>query len=116
MPTGDVQKVKLFLQDNSSSYDLAVSEVTVMELIIGCKNKSDLLSLEKFIKQFTVYGINEKISDKAISLLKLYHLSHGLLIADSLLAATSITLDLQFATKNQKDFRFIKGLKLIEYN
>jgi len=46
-------------------------------------------------------------------LLQIYHLSHGLGIADALIAATSIEADIPLFTYNTKDFRFIKGLTLI---
>jgi predicted nucleic acid-binding protein len=42
-------------------------------------------------------------------------LSHGLLIADSLIAATALTLGTLFVTKNQRDYRFIAELQLLPY-
>ena len=50
----------------------------------------------------------------AIELLKEYKLSHGLLIADSFIASTALILDSPLLTKNQKDFKYIKGLKLLK--
>ena len=94
---------------------LAVSVVTQMELVIGCQNKTELRTLERFLSRFQVIKLDEKISDQAISLLVRYRLSHGLLIADSLIAATALTLDLPFVTKNQRDYRFIAGLQLLSY-
>lgn len=34
---------------------------------------------------------------------------------DAMIAATSIILDEEFITKNQRDYRFIKGLHLVSY-
>jgi len=42
-------------------------------------------------------------------------LSHGLLIADGLIAATALEYDEAFITKNQRDYRFIPELKLQPY-
>ncbi len=53
--------------------------------------------------------------DTAIGLIRQYRLSHGLAILDALIAATAITLDQFFVSKNQQDYRFIKGLKLLPY-
>lgn len=50
-----------------------------------------------------------------VALLKTYRLSHGLLIADALIAATALTLDISIVSKNQKDYRFISGLRLLPY-
>jgi predicted nucleic acid-binding protein len=47
--------------------------------------------------------------------LRRYRLSHGLLIADSLIAATATYLDEPFVSKNQRDYRFIANLKLLSY-
>jgi predicted nucleic acid-binding protein len=100
------------IEDKSS---LAVSAVTQMELIIGCRNKKELKSLEHFLQRFEIISLNEQISDTATHLLKTYRLSHGLLIPDALIAATAIVTDTPLASKNQKDYRFIKDLKLLPY-
>jgi predicted nucleic acid-binding protein len=100
------------IEDKSS---LAISAVTQMELIIGCRNKKELKSLEHFLQRFEIISLNEQISDTAADLLKNYRLSHGLLIADCLIAATAIVTNTQLISKNQKDYRFIKDLDLLDY-
>ena len=59
--------------------------------------------------------INEIISETAVELLRQYRLSHGLLIADALIAATAIYLGEPLASKNQKDNRFIESVELLPY-
>ncbi len=103
------------LQGLKLSSRLAISVVTQMELIVGCTNKSELRTLENFLQQFDVITIDLPISDKAVELLRLYRLSHGLLIADSLIAATAIIYESPFITKNQRDYRFIQNLNLLPY-
>jgi predicted nucleic acid-binding protein len=104
-----------YLQNLQLGSNLAISVVTQMELIVGCTNKADLRKVENFLKQFSIIKIDQDISDKSVELLKLYRLSHGLLIADSLIAATAIVWDYPLATKNQRDYRFIQELKLLPY-
>jgi predicted nucleic acid-binding protein len=94
---------------------LAISIVTQMELVVGCRNKTELKDLETFLKRFQLLKITGQISDRAVDLLKQYFLSHGLLIADALIAATALVYDETFITKNQRDFRFITGLNLLPY-
>ena len=94
---------------------LAISVVTQMELIIGCRNKADLRSLERFLARFQVLDVNERISTIAVNLLRRYRLSHGLLIADALIAATSLALGLPFITKNERDYRFIAEIQMLSY-
>lgn len=103
------------LQRLESQSTLAVSAVTQMELFVGCRNKAELQQVEKFLKRFMPLKLSERVSDMAIDLLRQYRLSHGLLIADSLIAATSLAWDVEFITKNQRDYQFIIGLKLLSY-
>lgn len=94
---------------------LAVSAVTQMELTVGCRNKKELQDLEKFLHRFQVLKITDQISDCAVDLLQPYFLSHGLLIADGLIAATALIHKESLITKNQRDFRFMAGLNLLPY-
>ena len=97
------------------SSTLAISVVTQMELIIGCRNKKELKDLEKFLRRFQILKITDRISDVTIDLLQQYYLSPSLLIADGLIAATALVHNESFITKNQRDFRFIVGLNLLPY-
>ena len=103
------------LQGVEKRSTLAISVVTQMELLVGCQNKAEQRALERFLKRFQVVKLTEPISDTAIDLLRRYRLSHGLLIADSLIAATALSLNESFVTKNQGDYRFIAGLQLLPY-
>jgi predicted nucleic acid-binding protein len=104
------------LQLIEQQFQLTISVVTQMELIIGCRNKVELQDLRKFLQHFQILKLTEKITDRAIDLLEQYRLSHGLLIADALIAATAIEYDEAFITKNQRDYRFITDLKLQSYH
>lgn len=94
---------------------LAISVVSAMELVIGCRNKAELRILDKFLLRFQVVKLNEQISDIAIDLLRRYRLSHGLLIADALIAATALSQSIPLVTKNERDYRYIAGLHLLPY-
>lgn len=94
---------------------LALSIITQMELLIGCRNKKESKALERFISRFQVVKLTESISEKAVALLKSYRLSHGILIPDALIAATALDLDCPFVTRNQRDYRFIDRLRLLTY-
>jgi len=103
------------LQEVERQSFLAISSVTQMELIVGCQSKAELRTLERFLNRFQVIKLSEQISDLAIDLLRLYRLSHGLLIADSIIAATALSLGKPFVTKNQRDYKFIAELQLLPY-
>lgn len=93
----------------------AISVVTEMELIVGCRNKRELRSLERFLARFRIVPLNPQISSTAVELLRRYRLSHGLLIADALIAATALFLGIPLLTKNRRDYQFISGLQLQEH-
>jgi hypothetical protein len=104
-----------FLENAENNSVLTISVVTKMELIVGCRNKTEMRSVEQFLERFNLIRLNESISDISIDLLRRYRLSHGLLIPDAIIAATAISLNASFVTKNQKDFRFIPNLNLFVY-
>lgn len=104
-----------WLEKTAKTFTLSISSITEMELIVGSLNKKHLYEIRRFIEHFQVVNISEKISSRASGLIEQYCLSHGLLIPDALIAATALTFDEGLATKNQRDFRFIEGLRLIAY-
>ncbi|TWI68521.1 hypothetical protein LZ24_02493 [Desulfobotulus alkaliphilus] len=97
------------------STGVAISIITYMELVVGCRNKTELRSLDLFMKKFKVLPLDNPACDTALNLLKQYRLSHGLMIPDALIGATALAANLPFISKNQKDFRFIPGLDLLPY-
>ena len=103
------------LKSEAITSTLAISSITQMELIVGCRNKTELQNLEKFLRRYLIIKVNELITDKAIELLSQYRLSHGLLIPDGLIAATAIVTNSPLMSKNQRDYRFISNLKLLPY-
>ena len=111
---GNSDAINCLLQLETMS-PLAISAVTQMELLVGCRNKKELQDLAKFLHRYQILKITDQISDRAVDLLEQYFLSHGLLIADGLIAATALVHNEAFITKNQRDFRFIAGLNLLPY-
>lgn len=94
---------------------LAISVITQMELLVGCRNKTELRQTERFLQRFQVSTLDERVCNTALELLRQYRLSHGLMIPDALIAATAIILSRPLVSKNQRDYRFISGLQLLPY-
>lgn len=111
----EIQAAIDYLQNVERDSTLIVSAITKMELVVGCRNKSELRIVEQFLTRFRLIKLDEIITDTAIDLLQRYRLSHGLLIPDALIAATALSLKAALASKNQKDYRFIDGLNLLAY-
>lgn len=102
-----------YLATTATTATLAISIVTQMEIIVGCRDKRSLQAAEKFLARFEVLLVNETISHQTVELLRQYYLSHSLLIPDALIAATAISYNYPLVTKNQRDFRFISDITLI---
>ena len=107
-----IERLQLEAKDSC----LAISIITQMELVVGCRNKTELQYLKKFLQNYRIISIDESVSEKSVELMMNYRLSHGLLIPDALIAATAITLNIPLLSKNQKDYRFIPELNLLKYS
>jgi len=92
--------------------NFAINSIVYMELLQGTRDKQGVAKLEKFLKRFDLIHIDKEISEKALKLIKTYSKSHGLIIADAMIAATAIEKDIELLTLNFKDFKFISGLKI----
>ena len=92
--------------------NVIISSITKMELLFGATNKSDLHIINKKLSRFSIILINERINLTAINLVQNYKLSHGLALADALIAATALETKLKLFSYNRKDFKFIADLTL----
>lgn len=104
-----------WIETAEANSTLLISSVTEMELILGSRDKRHLKETIQFLRRFQIISISEQISNRASELVVQYCLSHRLLIPDALIAATALTLNENIVTGNQRDFRFIPGLKLLAY-
>jgi predicted nucleic acid-binding protein len=96
----------------ANAIQLFINPVIELELLQGARNKAELLRLEKIVAMFYIVEMPAEVVDVARQLIKLYSLSHGLRLADALIAATALVYELDLLTDNVKDFRFIPELRL----
>ena len=59
-------KAKHFIDEQVSP---AISVITEMELLIGCRNKTEQNKLDRFLARFTIIELDERICKSGISLL-----------------------------------------------
>ncbi len=104
-----------WLEGAATENDLAISVVTVLELLLGSRDKRHLREIRQFLSRYSTIQLDENTSRRATILIETYFLSHNLQIADALIAATALVTDFELATINRKDFRYIDGLKLVDY-
>ena len=92
----------------------SISSVTFMELIQGAKNKrAQKIIIDDILSWGTqVIHINENISVKAVQTIKEFSISHGIEVADALIASTVQENEGVLLTANNKHYRFISDLKI----
>jgi predicted nucleic acid-binding protein len=56
---------------------IGISIVTFMELVVGCRDKTELRKTDRFLKKFKIFPLDPSVCNTALDLLKKYRLSHG---------------------------------------
>jgi predicted nucleic acid-binding protein len=95
----------------------ALSSLTFMELLQGCRNQEEGRQLKAFIAEniSLIVHPDETTSRRAIALLEEHAFPHGLRVVDALIAATALETGSSLATANVKHYRPIARLHLIEF-
>ena len=101
-------------QSIASWPDRAVSIVSVMEMLQGANSKDEIGHIRRFFPthDLQVIPVNESISYLASNLIEEHTLSHGLQMADALIAATARETGSGLVTANVRHFRAITRLEL----
>jgi predicted nucleic acid-binding protein len=89
-----------------------ISVTTYIELVQGALDKTDHFRLRKALAQRNtiIIPISPTISQLAAALIDEFALSHGLRLADALIAATAIELQTTLISANTRHFKQISSL------
>ena len=96
---------------NKYSDRIILSTIVVTELYAGVKGKSELIVLDNLIAVFDLIAVTPKIARTAGLYKRDYYKSHGLSIADAIIAASCELEKLELKTLNVKHYPMIKNLK-----
>ena len=107
--TGD-KNVKDFIE----TLDAAVCTVIYVECLQGSKSTREKRIVESYLGKFELNHITFDISTRTIDLIRTYSNTHGLLLADALIAAICLDLNLTLVTYNVNDFHFTEDLKYLK--
>ena len=93
---------------------LTLSAVSYLEVLQGMRNKAELAAVKKMLglRRATIWPLTEAITQRAIELMELLTLSHGLQMGDALIAATALDQQMPLITGNVKHFGAVSGLQL----
>jgi predicted nucleic acid-binding protein len=96
---------------NAHAARIILSSIVVAELYAGLKGNAEQAALENFCSLFRVVPVSIEIA-KAGGLYKRdYGKSHGVGLADAILAATAEAENAELKTLNTKHYPMAKGLK-----
>lgn len=93
--------------------DYCISSIVKLEFKVGALNKRELKKINRILSQVKLIDTDQSILNLSDALIEKYTLSHGMGIYDAIIAATCLVYDLSLWTYNQKDFRFIDELELL---
>lgn len=104
---GDV-KAKKFMENDIIESSCYISMITIAELYGGVREGKEKEVLDYFIQQFEKVEINEKIALKGGFYRRNYGKSHGVGLADAIIAATADEIDVKLVSLNKKHFPMLK--------
>ncbi len=96
---------------NLHSERIILSSIVVAELFAGVKGDSELAVLEKFVSLFRVVPVSTEIAKVGGLYKRDYGKSHGVGLADAILAATAEAEDAELKTLNIRHYPMVKGLE-----
>lgn len=95
----------------ANSHKIILSSIVVAELYAGVKGAAELTALDNFISLFTVIPVTSEIARVGGLFKRDYAKSHGVGLADAIIAATCESENAALKTLNVKHYPMMKGLK-----
>lgn len=94
--------------------NLTISAITWLELLQGFRSRAELLAVQKSLTMRNAkrLPLTPAITERAIALMEELALSHGLQLADALIAANALEHNLTLLTGNARHFVAIGELRI----
>jgi predicted nucleic acid-binding protein len=96
---------------NVRSTRIILSSIVVAELYAGVRGDREQAALEELISLFRVVPVSGEIAKKGGLYKRDYGKSHGVGLADAILAATAEAENAELKTLNTKHYPMLKGLR-----
>ena len=90
---------------------IILSSIVVAELYAGVKGDAEQAALQDFVSLFRVVPVTAEIGKAAGIYKRDYGKSHGVGLADAILAATAEAEDAELKTLNTKHYPMLKNLR-----
>lgn len=95
-----------------SKYSCGLETVASLEFLQGV-NYKQRKKADAFLAGFEFIPFTAPVSFRAVSLIREFSHEKGMRMADALIAATALEMDITLFTFNARHFDFIEGLKLV---
>lgn len=96
---------------NAHSDRIILSSIVIAELYAGVKRDNEQAALDNFVSLFHVVSVSADIAKIGGLYKRDYERSHGLGLADAIIAATAEVENAELKTLNIKHYPMLKGLK-----
>jgi predicted nucleic acid-binding protein len=96
---------------NEFASNIVLSPIVIAELYAGVKGANELSVLDNFVSLFRVIPIDSEIARTGGLYKRDFSRSHGVGLADAILAATAYKANAELKTLNVKHYPMIRGLK-----
>ncbi len=103
------RKAVAFVKAHSAQ--IILSSIVVAELYSGVKGDAEQAALEDFVSLFRVVPVSAEIAKTGGLYKRDYGKSHGVGLADAILAATAEAENAELKTLNTKHYPMLKGLR-----
>lgn len=96
----------------------SISVVTYMELMQGMINKTEMKKFQKQLQKWNVniVQIDKEISARAMFYVQEYSLSHSMMLADALIAATVVQYGEILLTANDKHYKYLPTIEVKKFD
>jgi len=96
---------------NTNASQIILSTIVIAELYAGVRGKQELTILNDFVSLFDVISMNSEIAKIGGLYKRDFGKSHGVGLADAIIAATCHSKNAQLKTLNVKHYPMIKNLE-----
>jgi hypothetical protein len=92
--------------------DLIMSTISVAELFSAVKGSEEMEALDQFMLAFQTIPIDDQLARQAGLIRQAVHPSHGVGLADALIAATALWLGAELFTFNRRHYPMVEEVSL----
>ena len=92
--------------------NLFLSVITVAELFAGVSGTEERQSVDQFLQAFSIIPVDEELAKEGGLYRKKFSPSHGVGLADALIAATADRIHATLVTFNRRHFPMLKDIKI----